>query len=835
MNSKTVLAYQKRFELVSYPHRGMIRILDRWGVTLAAWAFGIIAALAVLHAALEGHVDFAVKATLLWVVALLALGGARGIFLMLRETDEDIDTWYRESSWRGVQTIIAFIAAALLVFIIKFAHLSPYLALYVWPIFLPGIITLTQRFTHMDPYFRPNGAFSSLTKWVVFYALASAILIAWLASDPIAWTPVYDMTDNAPNGRGIFNEVLKGLVASLPSLLSISSQLLLYYLLRRLHLSRVLGNFLTQVFEALVQMDDDLQKSWDKVAQLTQELLRYHRVIILAPDDYYRDIVAARSEEEQHALYKQAKFQVLGRAGEGSDALLAAEFPLTEGVAFRCLVEGHFQKIDDVHKIDHYYEAGLKDTRSELQVPIFDPDREGKVLMGIIVAQDVRPGAFQMRDVHTLTRLSSYLASYSRRFDSLWSSRRLQTDLEEIIQLSVDPVIGILHELKRISKSSRVAYVPLGFANAWPIGNRICLLPNGFAEPDFFRKSELTHPDGPLIDMIESWQPKFMNSLALADVSQASKVWQEWAKQESMSALALIPVGSYEQRAGVLVVGFTRLHDGVWSELQTSLTNFAKAIVSYLNIESRDMVYRQKFETQPVNLHSYLSAEDLGHSAIKNLIEQIDHLGRDEVKDIGNRFRRVLLRMYEAGDMSPPNIVSPSLQSSLAHFHDALSEGRHGHIALVWRCDNRLEQESLTIKVILYRFVTEAVLNALNHGHARTVLFRIARLNNRIKVVVADDGDGFELAQNAADDHGTHPNGIFSLGYWFEELCSAAPLNWAWTAPGCGACVHLELPMLPDSSLSMEITHLDQLDNLEVSRDAFRTNCKDPPAQQNTS
>ena len=356
MNNKLTSAHQERLELVSYPHRGIFRLADRWGVTLAAWAFGCGAGVMALHAALELQKTQAAWLIVGWLMAILALGIVRGMFLTLRENHRDVDEWYHDLQWRGGQTFVAFGSAVVLVVIIKTYDLSAQLALYVWPTFLPGIITMTQRFTHMN--LKRRRFVSRLSQYVIIYMAVSAGMMIWLANDPRAWIPIYPQTGIS----GVLGMVLWDVMVYIPAFWTVSSQLLLYYLMRRGHLSRVLGNLLARIFETLVQMDEDLQKSWDKVAELIQELLHYHRVIILAPDAYYRDIVAARSEEERQDLYKQAKFQVLGRAGMGAEKMSVLEFPLIQGVAFRCLREGKCQRVDDVQQIPYYFEAGLSDT-----------------------------------------------------------------------------------------------------------------------------------------------------------------------------------------------------------------------------------------------------------------------------------------------------------------------------------------------------------------------------------------------------------------------------------------------------------------------------------------
>jgi two-component system, LuxR family, sensor kinase FixL len=59
------------------------------------------------------------------------------------------------------------------------------------------------------------------------------------------------------------------------------------------------------------------------------------------------------------------------------------------------------------------------------------------------------------------------------------------------------------------------------------------------------------------------------------------------------------------------------------------------------------------------------------------------------------------------------------------------------------RCDPRLNISDNEVAVHLYRIAQEATSNAIKHGQAKTICVDLTARNSRLKLRVADDGDGF--------------------------------------------------------------------------------------------
>jgi signal transduction histidine kinase len=57
------------------------------------------------------------------------------------------------------------------------------------------------------------------------------------------------------------------------------------------------------------------------------------------------------------------------------------------------------------------------------------------------------------------------------------------------------------------------------------------------------------------------------------------------------------------------------------------------------------------------------------------------------------------------------------------------------------------ERPPLEVETAIYRIVQEALTNVVKHAHAHRVSVLVARVGGRIRVVIEDDGTGFDPAE----------------------------------------------------------------------------------------
>lgn len=91
-------------------------------------------------------------------------------------------------------------------------------------------------------------------------------------------------------------------------------------------------------------------------------------------------------------------------------------------------------------------------------------------------------------------------------------------------------------------------------------------------------------------------------------------------------------------------------------------------------------------------------------------------------------------------------------------------------------------------KTGLFRVVQESLTNVARHAQAKHVAVRLAASNNRLELVVKDDGKGIEP--------GRHRRGLGLLGME-ERVRELGGVFAVHSAPGSGTTVHVEIPLTP--------------------------------------
>jgi signal transduction histidine kinase len=96
----------------------------------------------------------------------------------------------------------------------------------------------------------------------------------------------------------------------------------------------------------------------------------------------------------------------------------------------------------------------------------------------------------------------------------------------------------------------------------------------------------------------------------------------------------------------------------------------------------------------------------------------------------------------------------------------------------------RLDEE---IELAVYRIAQEALANAARHAAARTIVLTLAVDARRLRLVVRDDGRGFDLAA---------PSDALGLVSMRERALALGGRLEVTSAPGEGTVVRLECPLL---------------------------------------
>lgn len=175
-------------------------------------------------------------------------------------------------------------------------------------------------------------------------------------------------------------------------------------------------------------------------------------------------------------------------------------------------------------------------------------------------------------------------------------------------------------------------------------------------------------------------------------------------------------------------------------------------------------------------------------------------VGRTLEKDFDRAQRQVALIEEMA------SVAQSEMRALLLHLRPVYLEGKHleqGLKELVRELQSKVPMEiSLEmdegiqlvkgIENHLFRIIQEAMSNALRHSKAERIEIRIQRKDKAIRVIIRDDGEGFEL-----DDKKQASYGLSNMQERVNEI--GGSIVWI-TAPGKGTRIEITVPVMEEES-----------------------------------
>jgi len=98
-----------------------------------------------------------------------------------------------------------------------------------------------------------------------------------------------------------------------------------------------------------------------------------------------------------------------------------------------------------------------------------------------------------------------------------------------------------------------------------------------------------------------------------------------------------------------------------------------------------------------------------------------------------------------ARELHPPALAGLGLLDALAS--ECTNFSRRTGLAVAWRTELASVQVDEAVGIAIYRIVQEALRNALAHAGQCRVQVRVAACEGGFRVVIEDDGTGFDPAQ----------------------------------------------------------------------------------------
>ena len=140
-----------------------------------------------------------------------------------------------------------------------------------------------------------------------------------------------------------------------------------------------------------------------------------------------------------------------------------------------------------------------------------------------------------------------------------------------------------------------------------------------------------------------------------------------------------------------------------------------------------------------------------------------------------------------AADLRPAALDDFGLAAALTAL--AADWGRRHGIALDLHTVGTVDRLPPEIETVIYRVAQEALTNVLKHAHARTVSVLLERREDGIRLIVEDDGDGFDLDAAPGD---ARPH--LGLSGMRERLLLVGGSLEVESAPGSGTALFMTVP-----------------------------------------
>jgi signal transduction histidine kinase len=107
-----------------------------------------------------------------------------------------------------------------------------------------------------------------------------------------------------------------------------------------------------------------------------------------------------------------------------------------------------------------------------------------------------------------------------------------------------------------------------------------------------------------------------------------------------------------------------------------------------------------------------------------------------------------------------------------------------------WETPHHGVEISSDCAALLYQSAQEALSNTFKHAHATDVTVRLASVFHGIRLMVADNGTGFEPVRPAVDEVNGH--GLRTLSEAVQEAGGTVDIS---SAPGTGTAITITIPL----------------------------------------
>ncbi len=135
------------------------------------------------------------------------------------------------------------------------------------------------------------------------------------------------------------------------------------------------------------------------------------------------------------------------------------------------------------------------------------------------------------------------------------------------------------------------------------------------------------------------------------------------------------------------------------------------------------------------------------------------------------------------GELHPPVLDDYGLFAALHWYGDQFS--KRTDIAVLFEGEELEPRLASDVESALFHIAQEALTNVAKHAHAKTVTLTLERVDGSTRLIIADDGEGFDPGGDAP-----HGWGMITMRERAESVGSRVRVD---SAPGKGTRVIVEL------------------------------------------
>lgn len=140
-------------------------------------------------------------------------------------------------------------------------------------------------------------------------------------------------------------------------------------------------------------------------------------------------------------------------------------------------------------------------------------------------------------------------------------------------------------------------------------------------------------------------------------------------------------------------------------------------------------------------------------------------------------------------EISPPILYELGLKQAVSWLADHLT--RQFGLRVEVRCDEDIVDLSEGARVMLFRSIQELLANTVKHAQALNATVLLQREGKKLRVLVEDDGVGFDAASRGGYPCGVGGFGLFSIRERIAHLGGQVAIE---SQPGRGTRVHIVVP-----------------------------------------